>query len=148
MIETPSNIGKKTGDDGRFQPGNPGGPGRPAGSRNRATVVLDKLAEDDAKDILQKQIEMAKGGDQAAAALILSRVWPPRKGRPIDGLSLPSIQTAADIVAALGAVADATVNGTLTPDEASAVANVLEIKRKTIETTDVLARIEALERRR
>jgi hypothetical protein len=93
-------------------------------------------------------IELAKGGDQAAAALILSRVWPPRKGRPIDGLSLPPIEKAADIVAALGAVADATVNGTLTPDEASAVANVLEIKRKTIETTDVLARIEALERKR
>jgi hypothetical protein len=109
---------------------------------------LDALEDGEAVTILQKQIEMAKGGDQAAAALILSRVWPARKGRPIDGLSLPPIEKAADIVAALGAVADATVNGTLTPDEASAVANVLEIKRKTIETTDVLARIEALERKR
>jgi len=147
VTSSPSNNGDKTAD-GRFQRGNPGGPGRPSGSRNKATVALDKLAENDAKDILQKQIEMAKGGDQAAATLILSRVWPVRKGRPVDGLVLPSIQTAADVVAALGAVADAAVNGTLTPDEAAGITSVLEVKRRTIETADLTARIEALEKER
>jgi len=29
---------------GRFLPGNPGGPGRPRGSRNRITVLLDAFA--------------------------------------------------------------------------------------------------------
>jgi len=107
-------------------------------------VALDKLAENDAKDILQKQIEMAKEGDQRAAEVILSRVWPARKGRPVT-MDLPQIETAADIVTALGAVADATVRGDITPDEASAVANVLEVKRRSIETTNLERRIHALE---
>lgn len=142
----PTKNGKKS-EDTRFQPGNPGGPGRPAGSRNKATVALDKLAENDAKDILQKQIEMAKEGDQRAAEVILGRVWPARKGRPVT-LELPKIETAADIVSALGAVADAVAAGDVTPDEGSAVANVLEIKRRTIETADLESRISALEKER
>ena len=63
-----------------------------------------------------------------AAELVLSRIWPARKGRPIT-LALPSIKNAADIVFALGAVADAVAAGDVTPDEGSAgSANVLETK--------------------
>ena len=146
MSEIPSNNGDKSAD-GRFQPGNPGGPGRPAGSRNKATLALDALADGDAEAILQKQIEMAKDGDQRAAEVILSRVWPARKSRAIN-LDLPPVNAPADIVPALGRIADAVARGEITPDEGAAVAAVLEGKRKAIETTDVLARIEALERRR
>jgi hypothetical protein len=42
-------------------------------------------------------------------------------------------------------VADAVAAGDVTPDEASAVASVLEIKRKAIETTVLEQRITALE---
>jgi hypothetical protein len=62
-------------------------------------VALDKLAEGDAEDILRKQIEKAKEGDQAAATLILARVWPLRKGRGVT-VDLPKVETAADIVSA------------------------------------------------
>ena len=120
----PTKNGKKS-EDTRFQPGNPGGPGRPAGSRNKATVVLDQLADAGGREILEKLIDAAKGGDMRAADLVLSRIWPVRKGRPIT-LELPPIETAADIVSALGKVADAVAAGDVTPDEASAVAHVLE----------------------
>ena len=49
---------------------------------------------------------------------------------------------------ALGAVSDAVMRGDVTPEEAAAVANVLEVKRRTIETADLTARIEALEKER
>ena len=130
-----------------FEPGNPGGPGRPTGSRNKATLALDALADGDAKAILQKQIEMAKEGDQRAAEVILSRVWPARKSRTIN-LDLPPVKAPADIVPALGRIADAVAGGEITPEEGAAVAAVLEGKRKAIETVDVLARIEALEKER
>ena len=100
-----------------FEPGNPGGPGRPEGSRNKATIALDKIASDAGKDILKKMVEAAKGGDLRAAELVLSRLWPPRKGRPVT-IELPPIDNAADIVTALGAVADAVTSGDVTPDEA------------------------------
>ena len=127
-----------------FKPGNPGGPGRPAGSRNRATLALDKIADDAGENILRKMVAAAEGGDMRAADLVLSRIWPARKGRPI-ALELPPIKTAADIVSALGAVADAVAAGDVTPDEGSAVANVLETKRRSIETADLERRIAALE---
>jgi hypothetical protein len=127
-----------------FEPGNPGGPGRPAGSRNKATLLLDKLADDDAEAVLRKQIVLAKAGDQRAAELILSRVWPVRKSRTV-ALDIPPIAVSADVVAAIGAVATAMSMGELTPDEAAAMASVLEMKRRAIETIALEKRIESLE---
>jgi hypothetical protein len=59
-----------------FEPGGPGGPGRPQGSRNAATLVLDKIADDAGEAILEKMVEAAKSGDMRAAELVLQRIWP------------------------------------------------------------------------
>jgi hypothetical protein len=64
-----------------FQNGNTAGRGRPEGSRNKATLLLDRLADDEAEAIQRQVIEAAKGGDLKAAELILARIWPPRRGR-------------------------------------------------------------------
>lgn len=140
----PSNNGSKS--DGRFLPGNPGGPGRPAGSRSKATLLLDEMADGDASSILQKQIDKAKEGDQRAAEFILSRAWPARRGRPVS-IELPPVETPGDLVTALGAVVAAVAAGELSPEEGDAVASILDAKRRAIETIDVIARIEALERK-
>jgi hypothetical protein len=72
-------------------------------------------------------MEAAKEGDLWAADLVLSRIWPVRKGRPVS-LELPKIETAADLVVALGLVADAVGAGDITPDEGQAVSAVLETR--------------------
>jgi hypothetical protein len=136
--------GKKPG---LFEPGGPGGPGRPQGSRNKATLALDQIAEDAGQGILDKLVEGAKGGDMRAAELVLQRIWPARKSRPIS-LALPAIRSASDVVAAVGAVADAVGSGDITPDEGQAVASILEAKRKAIETVDLEVRLSALEKER
>lgn len=130
-----------------FEPGNRAGRGRRTGSRNKATLLLDKMADGDAKAILEKQLELAKGGDQQAAQLVLSRIWPVRKGRPVS-LGLPPLETAADLVNALGQIATAVGAGDLTPEEGASVAAVLEIKRKAIETSELEARVTVLEKER
>ena len=131
-----------------FEPGNPGGPGRPVGSRNKATLALDKIADDAGKAILKAMVETAKAGDMRAAELVLSRIWPARKGgRPI-AIELLKIQTAADVVAALGSLADAVAGGELTPDEGASVASILETKRRAIETVELETRVSALEQER
>jgi hypothetical protein len=61
-------------------------------------------------------------------------------------LSLPAIETPADVVSALGMVANAVGAGELTPEEGASVAAVLEIKRRAIETSDLEVRIVALEK--
>jgi tellurite resistance protein len=52
---------------------------------------------------------------------------------------------AADLTAAMAAVTSAMASGTLTPDEAQAVAAVLEGQRRALETSDLERRIAALE---
>jgi len=127
-----------------FQAGNPGGPGRPEGSRNKATVVLDALANDEASEILSGVILAAKSGDMAAAKVILDRCWPARKGGRVT-VAFPPIARAQDIVGALGTVAEAVGRGELSPEEGSAVASILETQRKAVETVDIERRIAALE---
>ena len=63
-------------------------------------------------------------------------------------LQLPAIESATDIVAAVGAVADAVGASEITPDEGQAVAAILEAKRKAIETVELESRVAALEQER
>ena len=108
-------------------------------------MLLDELADADGEEILRKTLEDAKSGDPNARKLVLDRIWPGRKGRPVT-LNLPSISAASDLVTALGLVADAVAGGEITPDEGSAVATVLETKRRAIETVELDARVTALEK--
>jgi hypothetical protein len=105
------------------------------------------MAEADARAVLQKQLEKAKEGDATAAQLILSRIWPARKSRPVN-LDLPALESPGDIVTALAAIADAVGTGSITPDEGLAVASILETKRKAIETMNHEKRLRALENRK
>lgn len=128
-----------------FAPGQSGNPsGREAGARNRATVAIDELLEGEAQALGRKAIDMALSGDGLALKLCLERVAPVRRGRPVR-FTLPPITTAADVVAALGAVLLATAAGDLTPDEASTVAGVMEAKRRSIEVVELEKRLAVLE---
>ena len=91
--------------------------------------MLDRLAESDAADVLRAVVARAKEGDPRAAELLFSRIWPPRRGRPVI-LDLPSLTTARDLSAALGCVAQAVANGWLAPDETQANAAVLRCSAK------------------
>ena len=61
-------------------------------------------------------------------------------------IEVTPISTAADTVAATGAVVAAVAMGAISPEEGQAVAGVIEFQRRAIETNDLAARIEALER--
>jgi hypothetical protein len=124
------------------QSGNPAG--KPKGARHRLTVLAEKLMEDDAEEVTRAVIAAAKTGDMQAARLILDRIAPLRKGRTVE-IELPAVETAADVLKAIGAVIAETAKGTITPDEAAVVAGVLEAKRKAIETADLERRLAALE---
>jgi hypothetical protein len=60
---------------------------------------------------------------------------------------MPDMGSAADLPAALGAIAHAVGAGQLTPEEGQAVAAVLETQRRALETLELEARIAALEQR-
>ena len=93
----------------KFEKGNPGGPGRPRGSRNAVNLLLDQLAVGSAEALVQKMIDAAAGGDRVAARLVLNRIWSAPKGRAVS-VELPEIKTPADLLAAHAAVAAAISN--------------------------------------
>ena len=132
-----------------FPKGTSGNPhGRPKGSRHKILVALDQIGEEAAAAILRAAIDAAvKGGSTRAMGILLDRVWPARRGRgvPID---IPAIETLSDLVAAFGAVTRAAASGEISPEEASALGSVLEGWRRTVETTEIEARLRALEAER
>ena len=137
-----SKDARKTGH--RFARGNSFGKGRPQGSRNKVTIALRALLDEEGEQITRKAIEMAKAGDSAALRLILERLIPPVKERRL-ALELPKVETAAGITAAIGVVLEAVGAGKITPSEGQALAGLLEAQRKNLETVEMEARLTAIE---
>ena len=130
---------------GQFTKGTSGNPaGRPRGSRNRSTVLLESMLEGEAQPLARKVIELAKKGDMQAMRLCLDRILPPRKDRLID-LSLPPVENPAQLSAALSTVIEAVGAGRLTPSEGEILANILAVKSKFISDRDLEMRLEQLE---
>lgn len=124
------------------QSGNPAG--RRQGSRNKATLALEALLDGQAETITQKAIDLALQGDTTALRLCLERICPPRKSRPVN-ISLPETKTISGVAEAQAEVVQAVASGDLTPEEGISITNILEARRKAIETQDHESRIAALE---
>jgi hypothetical protein len=141
MDEEPSNNRDLTG---KFARGNKVGRGRPAGSRNQATVVLQELLDGAGKGLTARCIKMAHDGDPTALRLVMERLIPPRKDRPVS-LRLPKINTAAEVSKATAAVLRAVASGEITPSEGEIVSSIIEMRRRAIETAEFESRLAALE---
>lgn len=108
--------------------------------------AIDDMLDGEHEAVTRKAIELAKAGDPTVLRLVLDRINPPRKSRTVN-LALPVVEKIDDVAAALAAVVEAVAAGEVTPDEGNAVANLLELRRKAIETTELQKRIEVLEAR-
>jgi hypothetical protein len=129
----------------RFQPGQSGNPaGKPAGTRNKATRLILSLMEDNAKEITQAVIDAAKGGDLGAAKIVIERIAPPLRERPVS-LDLPDTSTAKGCASAQNAILQAIAAGDLLPGEAQTISGIVESHRRAIETIELEQRIAALE---
>ncbi|WP_294534301.1 DUF5681 domain-containing protein [uncultured Rhodoblastus sp.] len=138
-------AGKQRGSP--FQKGRSGNPkGKPKGARHKSTILAEKLMEDEAEAVVRAIIAKAKDGDMTAARIVVERIAPVRKGRPIN-LTLPKIETADDLAAAMAAIVGAMAEGKITPEEATAAAGVLEVRRRAIETMEFERRLNEIESR-
>jgi uncharacterized protein DUF5681 len=143
MTEPANAAGKQRGNP--FQKGQSGNPaGKPKGARHRTTVAIEALLEGQATAIGQKCVEMALAGDTTALRLAMERIAPTRRGRPVR-FSLPALDTAGDLPKALSAVLAAVAEGSLTPDEAVSLAQIVEVRRRAIELVEIEARLAVLE---
>jgi len=133
------NSGRNT--DGTFGQGNPG---KPKGTRHRATQAILEMLDGEAEAIGRKAVEMALAGDGSALRLCLERIAPPRRDAPVT-LKLPPMKSARDAAGAAAAVLGAVADGDLTPTEGAHVMGLVEAYRRTLETSELEARVAALE---
>jgi hypothetical protein len=127
-----------------FQPGNTFGRGRPHGSRNNATIALQKLLDGHGEAITKKCALMALQGDPTALRLCMDRLLSPRKEQPVR-FKVGPVTTAAEVAAAVSAVVQAVGGGQLTPAEGQMIAAILEGRRRVIETEEHERRLQELE---
>ena len=128
---------KRTQRSGQFSKGTSGNPsGRPPGSRNHATLLMESLLEGEAEQLTRKAIELALAGDITALRLCLERLIPPRKDRPIH-LLLPPIENVQQISLAMARVAAAIGEGEITPTEGEVVSNILLAHKTVLVTADL-----------
>lgn len=128
-----------------FVKGKSGNPrGKKPGTKHKRTLLLAAMSTDDRAAIVEKIIRQAKRGDRASQRLIVDRTEPPRRGSPVR-FALPDIVSIGDVVAAQRAIAAAMTKGRLTPAEAVEVSGVVELARRAIETSQLEARLLAIE---
>ena len=132
---------------GGFQKGQSGNPrGRPAGSRNNATLACEALLEGQAEALTQKAVEMALAGDVTALKLCIERICPVRRDRPVR-FNLPAVTSARDAADISAAVMAAVSNGDITLSEASEIGKLIDSYVKAYqvaELDDRTARVEQL----
>ncbi len=128
-----------------WKKGESGNPtGKPAGTRNKATVMVQTIMERGAKEIAEAVVGLAKEGDLSAARLVIERLVPPAKERPI-ALVMPDTASAEGIAQAQAAILQAVAAGELLPGEGATLSNIVEARRKALETQQLEQRITALE---
>jgi hypothetical protein len=120
-------------------------PGRPRGSKNRKTLMAEKLLSKDVKAITEVVSAAAKAGDITAAKLVLERLLPPPKSRStLIKFPMPQIRTHDDAVAALGAVVEAVAQGLLTIDEGNHMGALTARLDNMIETSELAVTVATL----
>jgi hypothetical protein len=103
-------------------------------------------SQPDLDAIYRKIIAKAKRGDPASCRLVLDRLDPIRRGRPVT-FELPDIDDAAGLMAAHAALLKQISTGRLTPDEAGPISGMIASHLKALEITEVTTRIAALEKK-
>ena len=130
----------------KFAKGQSGNPsGKPKGCRNATTILFDELLKDNAKELIEKAIEMAKGGDGPAMRLCIERLAPARKDRPV-WFALPAMNEARDTVNASAAIVAAVANGDLTPMEAAELGKLVDSYARSLQAAEFEERISKLEK--
>jgi hypothetical protein len=117
-----SNVRSATG---RFVPGVSGNPaGRPKGSRNTSTLLIEALREGQAEEILETAVAKAKAGDGPMLRCLVAHLFPkPRHpGVELDVPEGREHDPRAVVESALRGLA----RGEITPEEAFLIARTLE----------------------
>lgn len=130
----------KTGESG-----NPKGRSKGTGHKQR---LFNDLVSPHQEDLFTKAIELALDGNEAMLRLFLERLLPAKpQDNAIELNFVSSDISNTNFVLEYGIqILNSLANGQLTPQQAKIIMSSMEIQRKNIETADLVARLEAVEK--
>lgn len=100
--------------------------------------------EGELSEVVRVVIEAAKSGDMGAARLVVDKLIPATRERPLS-VELPAIEGPSDCARAQAEVLQAVAAGNLLPGEGESLATLIEQQRRSFETADIAERLAALE---
>ena len=128
----------------KFQKGQSGNPaGKPKGAKDRRTEMR-ALLQPHADKLIQTAVNLALAGDVQALRICIDRIIPPVREDRLQ-VALPEIADAAGCTEAQAVIMKAVASGELLPSQGEALAELVENRRRAIETTEIMKRLEALE---
>tara|TARA_R110002110_G_scaffold301156_1_gene515221 strand:- start:183302 stop:183724 length:423 start_codon:yes stop_codon:yes gene_type:complete len=128
----------------KFKPGESGNPdGRPPGSKNKSTLLLERLG-DDIDALLNATKRKAMKGDMQAMKILLDRALPVRRPT-LPTISVPGLQEAMTLTEKGQAVLNAIGNSEIPPDVGASLLNALGNVSRLVEVDELLKRVEKLE---
>jgi hypothetical protein len=136
------NLPRKIAESTRGRPFAEGNPGRPRGSKNKATAVAQALIAGEEEGLVRKAIELAKAGDAQMLKFFLDRLLPKERLIKID---LPRLDYADDVIDGMAAITSSIAEGQITPSEGAALSSMLARYSRTLEIAELSKRIDALE---
>ncbi len=131
----------------RGRPFAKGNPGRPRGTRNKATLAAEAILDGEAEALSRKAVQRALEGDIQALKLCLDRLLPPRRERPVH-FKVPPMKSAADASKATATLVEAVSRGELSPGEAGALVHIVEAYANVLVACDFEQRLTKLEDRK
>jgi len=99
-----------------FEAGNKFGLGRPPGSRNQKTVLIEEFLDENCESLLHKALNLAQEGNIPMLRLLLDRVLPRAKDAAVSIELLP-LRTPEELLQAQEGVMQELALGQLTPNQ-------------------------------
>ena len=128
-----------------FEAGNKFGRGRPRGSRNKTTVMAQQLLNNHAEHVVRKVLMIGlRDGDTSALKLCIDRVVPVLR-EPLAKVGKLSTATAAEVSGSTQKVLQSFAAGKIPMGQAQAISDLLEKRRRAIETEGLDERLRKLE---
>jgi hypothetical protein len=127
-----------------FEPGNKLGRGRPRGSQNKRNTRGQQLLDQYSETIMQKALAEAIKGDVSLLRTFLSFLLRRPGDRPIQTGPLP-MSSLDELAKSSAKVLQKVTSGKLSPGEARNLTDLIEDRRRVLETEELEKRVRALE---
>lgn len=131
---------------GNFTKGNTAGAGRPQGSRNNVTIAALNMMDGESEAITRVALDLAKQGDRPMIKLVLERIVPVAKNRPIN-IAFPEVDDLSQIPELSKTILSNISTGHLSIEDGSKLSSICADLSRSFQVVQIDERLKLIESR-